>query len=121
MTTLVKPLTFILGAVLLVVGIAGFVSALVPGGMLLGLFEVNTIHNVIHILSGVVALWAASSGHAYARMYLIVFGLVYGLVAILGFAMDGNVLGLFHANMYDNYLHTAIAVACLAVGFGSKK
>jgi hypothetical protein len=120
MTTLVKPVTFLFGAVLTIVGIAGFFLA--PNGMLLGLFEVNALHNVIHILSGVVGLWAASSGHAYARMYLIVFGLVYALVTVLGFVLPGgDFFGLMRVNMYDNYLHAAIAVVTLAVGFGSKK
>jgi hypothetical protein len=119
MTMLVKPLTYVLGAVLTVVGIAGFFMA--QNGLLLGLFEVNALHNVIHILSGVIALWSASSGYAYARMYLILFGLIYGLVAIVGFAMGGDVFGLIHVNAEDNYLHVAIAVACLAVGLGSKK
>jgi hypothetical protein len=116
MTMLVKPVTFILGVVLTLVGIAGFFS----GEMLL-IFQVDVIHNVIHLLSGVVALWAASSGHSYSRMYLMLFGLVYGLVTVLGFTMDGNILGLFHANLEDNYLHLGIAAVSLIVGFGSKK
>ncbi|HRH93347.1 MAG TPA: DUF4383 domain-containing protein, partial [Candidatus Peribacteria bacterium] len=111
--------TFIFGAVLTIVGIAGFFLA--PNGMLLGLFEVNALHNVIHIVSGVAGLWAASSGHAYSRMYLIVFGLIYGLVTILGFALNGDILGLIHVNMFDNYLHAAITAVTLVVGFGSKK
>ena len=119
MTMLVKPLTFILGAVLTVVGIAGFFLA--PDGFLLGLFEVNALHNVIHILSGVVCLWAASSGHSYSRMYLMLFGVIYAVVTVLGFAMNGDVLGLFHVNDYDNYLHLAIAAVSLVVGFGSSK
>jgi hypothetical protein len=119
MTALVRPFTTVLGVVLLLVGVLGFVLA--PGGMLLGLFEVDTIHNIIHIASGAVAVWASSSSYSYARLYLIVFGLVYGLVALLGLFMNGDVLGLIHVNDYDNYLHILIAVACLGVGFGSKK
>ncbi len=115
MSVLVKPLTWILGIVLLLVGVAGFVT-----GSPLIIFEVNTVHNVVHLLSGVVGLWAASSGHAYSRMYLIIFGLVYGLVTVLGFT-TGAVLSLFTVNMADNYLHLAIAAVCLVVGLGSKK
>lgn len=114
MNNLVKQVTLLFGVVLTLVGIAGFFA----GDMLL-VFEVNTMHNVIHLLSGVVALIAAGAGTSYARLYLIVFGLVYGLVTVLGFAMNGEVLGLFHANAADNYLHLAIAVVCLGVGFGA--
>lgn len=116
MNDLVKPLTWILGVVLTLVGVAGF---FVQGQLLW--FEVGTLHNIIHILSGVVALVAASSGDGYARLYLIVFGVVYGLVTVLGFAMNGSVLGLFTVNAADNYLHAAIAVVSLVVGFGSNQ
>ncbi len=116
MSTLVKPFTWILGVVLLLVGILGFVLP----SPLLGLFEVDTMHNVVHILSGVVGLWAASTGYQYSRLFLMVFGLVYALVAVLGF-MGGSILGLFTVNTPDNYLHAAIAAACLVVAFGSHK
>lgn len=116
MSLLVKPLTGILGLVLTVVGIAGF---FVPNGMLL-VFEVDTVHNIVHLLSGLIALWAFSTSQSYSRTYLILFGLVYGLVTVLGFTMGGDILGLFHANGADNYLHLGIAAVCLIVGFGSK-
>ncbi len=116
MSSLVKSVTWILGIVLLLVGLLGFVN-----NPILGLFEVDTIHNVIHLLSGIVALIAVSSSESYARLYLIVFGIVYALVTILGFMSGTDVLGLFVVNQADNYLHAAIAVVCLAVGFGGKK
>lgn len=112
---MVKSVTWILGIVLLLVGVAGFFMNPVL------VFEVGTIHNVVHILSGIVGLAAASSGESSSRLYLIVFGIVYGLVTILGFVNAGNILGLFTANQADNYLHAAIALVCLGVGFGSKK
>jgi hypothetical protein len=113
MTALVKTVTKILGIVLLLVGIAGF---FVDGTLLI--FEVDAIHNVVHIITGLVALVAAGT-YSYARLFLIVFGVVYGLVAILGF-MSGEILGLFTVNMEDNYLHGAIALLCLVTGLGSR-
>lgn len=115
MDLLVKPLTGILGLVLTIAGIAGFFTA----GSLLG-FEVDTTHNVVHLLSGLVALWAFNNSQAYSRMYLIIFGLVYGVVTLLGFFMGGDILGLFRVNDADNYLHLAIAAASLIVGLGSR-
>lgn len=116
MSSLVKSVTWILGIVLLLVGLLGFVN-----NPILGIFEVDTTHNVIHLLSGIVALIAVSTSESYARLFLIVFGIVYALVTILGFAMGGDILGLFHTNTADNYLHAAIAIVCLGVGFGGKK
>jgi hypothetical protein len=77
------------------------------------------IHNLIHLASGVVALVVAGN-MAYARMYLIVFGLVYALVALLGYMNGSSVLGLIVVNAADNALHALIAAVCLVVGFGSK-
>ncbi len=116
MSPLVKPLTWILGLALVLIGLLGFVTS----SPLLGLFEVDTVHNVVHLLSGTIALWAASSGHAHSRMYLIIFGLVYGIVTVLGY-VSGSIIGLFTVNMADNYLHLAVTTACLVVGLGSKK
>ena len=114
MGSLVSPLTRLLGVVLVVVGLLGFVM----DSPLLGFFEVDTIHNIVHLASGAVAL-VVGGNHAMARMYLIIFGFVYAAVAVIGY-LQGSVLGLFDVNMADNVLHAAIAAACLVVGFGSK-
>lgn len=116
MTSLTKSVTWILGIVLVLIGVAGFFT----NGMLL-VFQVDTVHNIVHLLSGVVGIAAAASGDKYSRLYLILFGLVYGLVTVVGFVNAGDILGLFTVNDADNYLHAAIAVVSLGVGFGSKK
>lgn len=116
MNSMVKTVTWVLGIVFVAIGILGFVN-----DPILGLFEVDTIHNIVHLLSGIVAIGAAVSGESYARLYLIIFGLVYGVVTVLGFTMGGDILGLFTVNMADNYLHAALALVMLAVGFGGKK
>ena len=86
--------------------------------MLLGIFHVNTLHNIVHLLSGAVALWAAMTSVAYARAYFRIFGIVYALVAILGFySGDSPVLGLIANNAADTWLHVAIAVVALLLGF----
>lgn len=115
MNALVKPLTGLLGLVLTLMGIAGFFT----GGMLL-MFEVDTVHNVVHLASGLVGLFAFGSSQLYARWYLILFGLVYGVVTAVGFA-TGGFFGLMAINHADNYLHLGIAATCLIVGFGSRK
>ena len=115
MGALVSPVTRILGVVLVIVGLLGFFMS----SPLIGYFEVDTLHNIIHLASGVIAL-VVGGNHATARMFLIIFGLVYGLVAIVGFVQGSTVLGLFAVNSYDNLLHVAIAGVCLVVGFGSK-
>lgn len=116
MNLLVKPLTGILGLVLTLAGIAGF---FVPGMLLI--FEVDTLHNIVHLASGLIGLFAFNSSQSASRMFLVLFGLVYAAVTVIGFLMGGDIFGLFMVNMADNYLHLAIAAVCLIVGFGSGK
>ena len=112
-----KTFAMVLGVVLLLVGVLGYV--LNPtGGHLLGIFAVDGIHNAIHVVSGIGGIAAAMMG--WARLYCQAFGLIYLLVGILGFvATDSNgmLLGLMHNNMADNLLHVAIGGASAFVGF----
>lgn len=118
MSNLAKTYATVLGAVLTLVGILGFVPGLAPNGNLLGIFAIDPVHNIIHILSGVVGLAVAFTAKgAYARWYALIFGVVYALVTVIGFIQGSTVLGLIHVNLADNLLHTAIALASLAVYF----
>ena len=55
------------------------------------------------------------------NVYFRVFGIVYALVAILGFFTgNGLLLGLISNNMADTWLHVLIAIVALALGFGGQ-
>jgi hypothetical protein len=109
-----KTIVMILGVVFVIIGVLGFFNDPV-----LGIFEVDAVHNIVHLLSGVVALALASMGDSYARTYAKVFGVIYLLVTVLGFVMgtDEKLLGLLEINNADNYLHVLLTVVLLAVGF----
>ena len=113
------------GLALLLAGIFGFISDSsfetgdgVQGDLFLG-FEVNAIHNLIHVASGLVLL-AASPKRASARAVAIGFGLVYGLVAIIGLIDGEDVLGLIPINSADNLLHIALAALGIITGLISR-
>lgn len=75
-----KTICKILGVVFILVGIAGFVM---PG--LLGT-HLSFAHNLVHIVSGVIALYFGFAGSlSGARMFCIIFGLVYLLLGVVGF------------------------------------
>jgi hypothetical protein len=102
------------GLALLLAGVLGFLSDAsfdtgnaVQGEKFLG-FEVNAIHNLVHVVSGLLLL-AASPKRASARVVALGFGLVYGLVAIIGLIDGEDVLGLIPINGPDNILHVALA------------
>src|SRR5438067_11704626 len=111
---MVKTAAVLFGIVFLLVGILGFVPAVTKDEMLLGIFHVNAAHNVVHLLSGAVALAAGLSSVAAARLYFKIFGAVYALVAVLGFVQgNANLLGLISNNMADTWLHVTIAAVAL--------
>lgn len=113
-----KTYALIIGAVLTLIGILGFIPALAPGGNLLGIFAIDGLHNVIHLLSGIVGLAAGLSPYArYARWYALAFGVIYALVTIIGFIQGTTVLGLIRINGADNVLHLLITISALAVYF----
>ena len=117
-----KTFALIFGVVFLLIGFLGFVPSFTPNGNLLGIFQVNALHNMVHVLSGLVAIVAAMAGLYYAKLYFKVFGVVYALVTVLGFLTgDGLIGGLLPVNMADNLLHVVIAVAALYIGFAMKE
>ncbi len=118
---MLKTAAILFGVVFLAVGVLGFVPGITNNEMLLGIFHVNAAHSAVHLLSGAIALWTGLASVAHARLYFRVFGVVYALVAVLGFsAGDGMVLGLISNNMPDTWLHVAIAVVALTLGFAVK-
>src|SRR3954462_9233961 len=114
-----KTMAVLFGVILLVVGILGFVPGITKDEMLLGIFHVNAAHNVVHLLSGAVALFCGMTSFGASRMYFRIFGLVYAAVAVLGFMAGGDtlLLGLISNNMAVTWLHVAIAAVSLILGF----
>jgi hypothetical protein len=65
-----------------------------------------------------VALFAGMTSVAASRIYFRIFGVVYGVVAVMGFLMgDGMLLGLISNNTADTWLHVVIAATSLLLGF----
>jgi len=104
----------IFGIFFILIGIAGFIPALAPNHLLLGLFMVDTTHNIIHLLSGVFALIGAIKS-TYALLYFKIFGVIYGLVTLLGFITEDLII--MHVNTADNLLHLGITLVALYFGF----
>ena len=120
---MVKSLALLFGIVFLAVGILGFVPAATHDmngmPMLLGIFHVNFAHNLVHLASGAVFLLCGLAGAGASRTFFRIFGIVYALVAVLGFMKgDGMLLGLISNNMADTWLHVGLAAVMLFVGFG---
>ena len=113
-----KILATLLGIGLLAIGLVGLVSGGHDHQLLI--FGVNAGHNAVHLLSGAAALAMAMIGERAAMLLCLAFGSIYGIVAVVGFFQVPAVVRMLNLNMADNFLHLAIAAACLWVGGQSK-
>jgi len=111
----------IFGAVYLLVGLLGFVVTSGVGfaateGANLIIFEVNPLHNVIHLAIGAALLYAGLQGVAMSKTINTAVGAVYLLVGIVGLFLLSSPLNIIALNGPDNVLHLASAVLLLGVG-----
>ena len=125
MTTKTAALVF--GLVFAVVGILGFMASPPPPdappltmdhghGMVLGLFPVNTAHNVVHLLFALLGIAAWAGG--WARTYFQVLTVSYGVLTVMGLIpATQTTFGLIPIWGNDVFLHGAIAAAAAYFGF----
>jgi hypothetical protein len=109
------------GLVYLAVGALGFAVTAGVGfastsGKDLIFFEVNPLHNIVHLGVGLALVLAARAGAQAAKGMNGVVGGVYLIVGILGFALVGTEANLIALNHPDNLLHLASAAVLLGLG-----
>ncbi len=114
-------LALVFGAVYLLVGIVGF---FVTGfdhfadnakhEILIGLFMINPLHNIAHILVGVVGLLLART-LAGARTYGWLLAGLYGVLFVYGLLAVGESWDFLNINAADNVLHIATALVGLVI------
>ena len=109
------------GVALVGAGLLGFIAGNpIASASPTALFQVNAIHNVIHIATGAVALWLAFGARGYSLSTgLIGYGALYAVVFAL-LIVDPKLFGLFGdapANILDHVLHGALAVVSIALGW----
>lgn len=122
-------LATVFGVVFLLAGVAGFFPAPPPPdalplvvnhghGLALGLLPINTLHNAVHLLFGVLGLLAARGMVLAARAYFRLVAVIYGLLTVLGVVpATQTTFGLVPIYGNDVWLHAIIAVAAGFIGF----
>jgi len=79
-----KSISTILGIIFLVVGLLGFAAPDLMG------MHLSAAHNIIHLVSGALALYFGTKGtYEAARGFCIIFGIIYGLLGLIGFLAGG--------------------------------
>jgi Domain of unknown function (DUF4383) len=117
----------VFGAVFVLVGLAGFLVsgghpvAGTTGGALLGLFQVNVLHNLVHLVIGAVMIAASLRGDRPSRLANQGFGVLYLVLFVLGLFLVGSGLNIVAINAGDNVLHLVLGVVLAGFGFGADR
>ena len=116
-----KTVCKILGVVFLIAGVAGFVAPTLLG------FHLTPAHNLVHIISGAVAIYFGFAGSlAGAKGFCIVFGIVYLGLGLVGMTMGDPAMNrMLHVGpldlaMPDHGLHLLLGAAFLGSGLFTK-
>ncbi len=114
-----KKSTLVFGIIFLLLGILGFV----PGNGIVGVdgtFQTDTMLNIVHLVFGLVLLYVAvKASHASAKT-LVVVGVIYLILAIIGFIQGDRILGLVPVNSADNWLHLVLGVVIAGLGLAGR-
>jgi hypothetical protein len=127
--TQAQTLAMLVAVTFVLVGVLGFIPGITThygdlsfaggdsGAKLLGIFQVSILHNLVHLLFGVVG-WYLAKTWSGARTYLLGGGVIYLALWILGIA---NGADWIPANSADNWLHLVLGVGLLGLGFVSTR
>src|SRR5829696_9162802 len=130
-----RRFALVVGIIYLVIGIAGFIPGLVQGpgypdlavnalsGDLLGLFPVNVVHHIVHLLVGVLGI-AAYRAFDSARLYARGLSIVYAVLAVMGLISAANLhtkFGLTPLFSHDVWLHAGTAAIAAYRGWGPSR
>lgn len=121
----------ILGIVYVLVGILGFIPGITQAtpadalpltinnsyGYLFGLFPVNLLHNLVHLVLGVWGI-IAYGRYTNARLYARALTIIFAILAIMGLIPGLNtIFGLVPLFSHDIWLHALTALVSAYFGF----
>ncbi|RNI24530.1 DUF4383 domain-containing protein [Rufibacter latericius] len=119
MTT--KTASLLIGFTFLAVGLLGFVPNPIVGDSHNAIFHADAVHNMVHIISGVLFVLVALAAPERAATFLKIFGVVYFLLGVIGLMTIGSegttrLLGFLPVNGADNYLHIGLGIVIFLAG-----
>ena len=121
----IQSLTLLFAIVFIAVGILGFIPGITTtygdmtfagtdsGAELFGIFQVSILHNIVHILFGLVGLVAVGSFDS-SRLYMLGGGIIYLALFLLGIVGGADWIP---ANTADHWLHLGLGVFMVGIGY----
>lgn len=117
---MIKKFGVLWGFLFVLGGILGFVPAVTKDEMFLGVFMVNTPHNILHLASGLIFLIAAALGARAVRWWFIIFGLFYAAMSVIGFVVgDALIFNSISNSKVDSWGHGFLGLILFLAGFRS--
>jgi len=123
----VQTVALIFGVIYFLVGVLGFIGPLIGTSSfititqdrhaLLGLADINLLHNLVHLAIGLAGLAAASSV-ANSRTFCQVVGVILLMVGLLGIFV-GNLFGILPLAGFDIPLHLVTGAVLAYFGFAA--
>jgi hypothetical protein len=118
-----RKAALVTGVVFLAVGVLGFIPGVTSNyddltfnshhsqAELLGIFQVSVLHNIVHLLFGVLGIAAARTSALRSYQYLLYGGIVYFALFVYGLVIDKNSSANFvPVNSADDVLHVVLAI-----------
>jgi hypothetical protein len=123
-----QTVALVFGAVYVLVGVIGFfvtkfADFASPTTKKLIIFQINPLHNIVHILIGLFLLGAGRVAHRAARAANLTVGAAYAVVFVLGLFIAGKTTSanFLAINQADNGLHIVSALVLIGVALGADK
>lgn len=114
-----KTFALVLGVVLVLVGILGFVNNPLVGDE--GFFGTNTFQDILHIVAGLIGVWVGTKGMGPGyNMSLGWIGVVLGVLGFIPVVSD-LLLTYLNINTEISVLHVVLGVIALVVYYGTSK
>ena len=125
--TTLQKMAALFGVVFLLITVLGFIPGITqdtdelftfgePGALLLGIFGVNVVENIVHLLFGIAGL-AMARTHASSRTYFLGGGVLYLIIGAFYLVVGHeNSLNFIGVNTESDYLHLVLGVLMLVFG-----
>ena len=107
------------GIVLVAAGLLGFLNTSIVGEAENALLRTGTVHNIVHLLTGLVALYIAFGLKGDQQVSAVLgFGILYVIIFVAVLASP-TLFGLFSvaASPAIHVVHGVVAIVSLAVGY----